>query len=170
MEQSEHPTNDQDLIRITGEDRTYVFHGALITDVTTEASTLPRWTEIELYRFTDGTARYLVHIIGRSVIYHRSGSVCNSGVPTPMFDLTEDAEPCPRCRPPKYVDSDQDDIVVDVESDRHTVAVCATVPEVFNALKVPGRVGFTAPAQRLIDRAKLADPVFAAATRTVEIL
>lgn len=159
-----------DLIQVEGEDRTYGFRGRLLAHVTTETDASPRWTEIELYELTDGTGRYVVHIVGRSVLYHHHDSPCNAGVPTKMLDLVEDAEPCPRCQPPRYRDCDQDDLVVDAESDRHTITVCAGVTEVLDALRLPNRRGYSAPAQRLLDEVRHSHPEFAAQASSVEWL
>jgi hypothetical protein len=157
-----------DLVRVPGEIHPYEFHGRLVADVTTETDESPRWTEMELYRFTDGTGRYLVHIAGRSVVYHEHDSMCNAGSPTTRDQLLEDAEPCPRCRPD--VRGQDDTYVIDAESDRHSVTVCEAATDVLQALRLPGRRGYSAPAQRLLERAKLADQGFAAATSLVERL
>lgn len=162
------PDRSPGTVEVEGEDHPYVFAGELLASVTTETADTPRWTEIELFRFTDGTGRYLVHIVGRSVLYHVRGSTCNAGVPTPMWELPEDAEPCPRCHPaPLRADNG---LPIDAENDRHTVTVCADVAEVLQALRLPGRRGYSAPAQRLLDHVKQLDPVFGAATRAAERL
>jgi hypothetical protein len=162
------PDAAADLLRVPGEDRTYEFHGHLVADVTTETDESPRWTEMELYRFTDGTERYLVHIAGKSVVYHEHDSACNAGSPTTRDQLLDDAEPCPRCQPD--VRGRDDAYVIDAESDRHSVTVCETAADVLQALRLPGRRGYSAPAQRLLERTKLADERFAATTNAVERL
>lgn len=167
------------LVQVEGEDHPYEFEGELVASVTTETRDKPQWTEIELYRFTDDSGRYLVHIVGRSVQYHRRDSTCNAGVATALADLPEDAEPCPRCQPhvqrpqPAYLEFDDDDdgvMLVNLESDRHTAVPCSSPVEVLSSLRLPGRRGYSRPARDLLDQVREADPAFNALMGAVERL
>lgn len=151
------------LVQVPGADGVVEFHGILLSEVSTETDR-PRWLEIELYKITDGTDRYVLHLNGRSVLYHSNESDCNTGLPTLASQLPGDAEPCFKCCPPRLNRLDVDS-VVDLESDRHTVHVCADAQEVVDQLKLPyrkinyyNRAGFesrrlSSPAQLLLEKA-----------------
>lgn len=95
------------------------FTGELLSKKSSRRSpTDLRWTEIEIYKTQAG--KYVVHKIGRSVVYHLPGQSCSSGIvkdlrPSQVEDLG--LLPCPRCRPAGYL------VQVCVETDRHTVHV-----------------------------------------------
>ncbi len=128
-----------------------------------------RWAELALYRMTDGTGRYVVYVVGRSVVYHVLDNACGprgrrSGKPVAGDKVNEDREPCARCLPP-----DLDELTaldtVDQEVDWHTLDVCVSPMEVLRVLRnqdTPWKP-YSAPAERLIEAAKAADPAFAAA-------
>lgn len=126
-----------------------VFEGKLMARASTRRAGQPRWTELVLYR-TEGD-QYVISKIGRSVVYHKIGSACNTGVQTTVLDLCKRVEalaklvefnddeelypvPCEKCRPPEIyaVDSElDDDDLVNGELDRPQAEVCAPadVPE-----------------------------------------
>jgi len=165
-----------EVLRVRDADRVLEFYGTRIADVTTESARSQRWTDMNLYHLTDGTDRYVLQTVGRSVVYHEHDSACNSGTATRVFDLPEDAEPCTRCRPPVYVDCDDDETVVDLESNRYSVYVCATATDVISRLRI-SRVtatatldSFSAPAMRLLDHARQVDAGVAAALQVIERL
>lgn len=152
------------------------FNGILLADVSTENPDSLRWMEMELYKVTDGTNRYVLHLVARSVVYHRFESDCKRGVPRPVSDKDwpEDAEPCRTCRPSLWLDA-PDDRQYDLEIDRHTTFVCEDAAEMISHLRVgpqsrgklpPGAL--SGPAQRLLDIAAHRDDNIAAATRSVE--
>jgi hypothetical protein len=152
-----------ELFRVRDAARTLEFFGSLLAHVTTESPRLPRWTTMDLYRADDG--RYVLSVVGHSVVYHVHDGPCNSGVPLPASRLASDAEPCPRCRPPGYdVDPGPDD-VIDMEEDYYTVTVCPTAREVVDRLKTRrnGTTGpLSRPAMRLLQIAGTLDDAFSA--------
>jgi hypothetical protein len=78
--------------------RTVHFTGELLAESTTQRDDAPRWTEMELYRKTDG--EYLLHRLGQSVVYHELEGPCDRGTATRGPDLPADAEPCHQCDAP----------------------------------------------------------------------
>lgn len=150
-------TTSPQTIRIRDASRTLEFVGVMLSDVSTETDRNPRWTEMELYKVEDG--RYVLSIVGRSVVFHEHDSQCNSGVPTQVSnlsqDLLDDLEPCQRCTPP-----DPEDLAgtptIDLEADRHTVHVCADANAVVEKLRNPktasssGTGLISGPGQRLL--------------------
>jgi hypothetical protein len=154
------------LVRVPDVDKVIEFEGQLVADVTTELPDAPRWTEMDLYHLTDGTGRYVLHVVGRSVVYHRHDSECNSGTKTPLIDVPDDAEPCPNCHP------SEGHIYVDVEDDRHSAHVCADAQAVLVALRSTGSRAtsrpFSTPALRLLATARQRDPAIDALMSGVE--
>lgn len=166
-----------EIIRVKDASRTLEFKGELLGEISTETPDEPRWLEIELYRVTDGTNRYVLHLVGRSVVYHQYKGSCNRGVPASISEFPRDAEPCDKCHPPEWADL-PDDVKFDLEIDRHTTHVCDSPTDVVDHLKVPNRNGrnktsvgtLSGPAQRLLDIIAPIDPDIAAVTSTVERL
>lgn len=126
------------------------FTGRKLAAVSTETPRTDRWVELELYKVEPGSpglpdGGYYVHVIGQSVIFHRSGSVCNTGIRTAWADITpelaEDIRPCPDCRP------EPGDEVIDLESPRHTLHRCRTALETVRQIQGPR---LSAPAERLL--------------------
>ena len=156
------------LMRVPDVDKVIEFEGELIAEVTTELPDAPRWTEMELYRLTDGTGRYVLHVVGRSVVYHVHDSDCNSGTATDAATLPGDAEPCLTCKPTAYTDTE----TVDFEDDRHSAHVCATAADVLVSLRSTGSRAssrpFSTPALRLLAIAKQKDPAIGALMSGVE--
>lgn len=150
-----------DVIRVQDAGDTKQFRGVKLSWVSTESERTPRWTEMALYKMTDGTERYVLHVIGRSVIYHEVGSACNSGVSTNSTNVPGDAEPCFKCNPANRGGIPIEDVVA-MEEDRYTVHVCATPERVVAQLRNPRMGGRTAgvisgPGQRLLNEAALKD-------------
>lgn len=152
-----------ELIRVADSAGVKEFMGVLLGDVTTEGPRVNRWTDFQLYKVTDGTGRYVLYIIGRSVIYHEYRGDCNSGVRTKIENLPEDAVPCHECNPTLR------ETYVSMEEDRYTVHVCANATEVLANLR-NRRSGNTisGPAQRLLNEAQADDDGIREALRTVE--
>lgn len=154
------------------------FAGKLVANSSSDSGYQPgkdKWTELELYRKTDGSDKYVLHVIARSVLYHKENG-CNNGVPVKLADLarryldikcTEPIpEPCPVCKPfdieARLRDSD---VIVNAETDWHTIHVCDTVPDLLANLKQTkgpnaGKLGM--PALMLLDRARRVDSRIAA--------
>lgn len=151
------------VIRVRDSARILEFSGEMLAEVSTENPTLPRWTEMRLYKVTDGTNRYVLSIIGRSVVYHVTNGICNAGVPVTAEKLPGDAEPCRRCTPPRS-DALDDDVQIDLEEDRYTVHVVDGPDAVVSKLRNPRtatetRLGaISGPGQRLLAIAAAADP------------
>jgi len=159
-----------EIHRVQDVDRVLEFEGTMITNITTEVPDSPRWLELELYRLTDGTDRYVLHVVGRSVVFHLHDGPCNTGVETPFDQLPEDSEPCFKCKPIRAVEEID---TVDLESDRHTVHVCDTAADVVSKLRLPrgGASGsFSAPSRRLLDHAAMSDDGIRAAISPVQRL
>lgn len=146
------------------------FQGVREAAVTTE-SRGPRWLELTLYRqvLDDGQpGDWMVHSVGKTVVYHKADSDCNAGVPAGVTELPEDAEPCRTCRPvPMRLLGD--DATVDLESDRHTAYRCTDPWEVMEKLQGPPHISnghLSGPAQRLLERAARVDTDIRDALRT----
>ena len=115
------------LVRVQDADRIREFYGYMMHRVSTEVAHKPQWLEIELWKFTDGTCRYLLHFTGRSVLVHTPDSDCNTGIPIPASGLHPDSESCRRCRP-DFRNAGPDDIF-EAETDRHKIEVCDGRPK-----------------------------------------
>lgn len=173
-------TTPQQIIQIPDAGRTLQFYGHLLGGVSTQIRNQPRWLEISLYKVTDGTGRYILHLCGASVVYHRHDGPCNTGVPTKEPDMPLDAEPCRICRPspvPSAVTRLNLDRVLgvwDLEQDRYTTYVCKNADEVVDRLRKPRNrkhddAGtLSAPAQRLLDLVAPLDDNFADLVSAVE--
>jgi hypothetical protein len=116
------------IIHIQDAAQVYEIMGVLVDAVSTEVPYKPQWLEISLYRCHDNSGRYVLHFVGRSVLYHAPGSQCNTGVPTAVSDTTfpPDAEPCRRCKPPKISQLSSGELqnaIFELEMDRHKVEV-----------------------------------------------
>jgi hypothetical protein len=123
------------VIHIQDAAQVYEITGVRVDHVSTEVPQKPQWLEISLYRCHDGTGRYVLHFVGRSVLYHTSGSQCNTGVPTAVSDriFPRDAEPCRRCKPVRITQLNQDelsDTVFELEMDRHKVETADGRPQI----------------------------------------
>ncbi len=156
--------------------RVLEFDGRMLADISTETQHDPRWLEMELYKLSDGTERYVLHLVGRSVVYHERHSPCNRGVKHSPSDQEwpADAEACQYCKPMDWRDPSAP-AEYDLEMDRHTAYVCSTADDVVNYLRESSRHqrasgNLSAPAQRLLDAAAINDGGVAAATTTVERL
>jgi hypothetical protein len=162
------------------------FQGELVADSSSDDRSQTRWTELVLYRFTDGSGRYVLQTIGRSVVYHAvSGCVHGDrGVRVRLADLadryldedcTEDVpEPCPDCQPLDIeAVAPDDNLEVKMEVDRYTAYVCDSVHDFLQRLRLTkGKSAgqFSMPALLLLDRARLVDPVIEDALNQVRRL
>lgn len=151
-----------DTIRVQDKYDMVEFRGVQLADVSTETPSSVRWTEISIYRTEAG--RYIIHRVGRSVLYHAVDATCNTGVPATVGELVgddvyDDLQPCTRCHP-----GDLDDLnlktVVLRELDKHSVDVC-DAGQVYDRLllhRAGGETFMSNPAQRAYDTALAADP------------
>ncbi len=154
------------------------FPGFLLGEVSTQIRDNPRWLEISLYKVSDGTGRYVLHLCGASVVYHKHNSPCNTGVPTSAVKMPLDAEPCKVCQP-GMVPEAGDLIrlgVWDLEQDRYTTYKCRSAEEVIDTLRKPRNRKYpdggtlSAPAQRLLDLVAPKDAGIAQIMQAVERL
>jgi hypothetical protein len=171
------------LVRVRDTKEVLEFQGELVTDSSSDDRSQPRWTELVLYRLTDGTQRYVLQVIGRSTVYHAADG-CERGVPVPLADLADRyldeactepiPEPCEVCRP-RDVEAVEpnDETVVKMEVDWYSAYECQNVDELLQRLRLTkGRsMGqFSMPALLLLDRAKSVDPTVAIALTQVRRL
>jgi hypothetical protein len=106
-----------------------------------------RWTDMALHRVLEPGSpwKYVIQIVGRSVMYHRSDGPCSRGVNMAVGLLRED-EPryealviCPRpgCQP-KDLEDMGDHEVVSVEEDIYTLFKCRSGADVVQTLQNRG--------------------------------
>jgi hypothetical protein len=154
------------------------FKGEIVATSSSDVATKtakPKWTELELYRKTDGSGEYVLHVIARSVTYHAVNG-CDNGVRVKLADLAQHyldinceepmPEPCQVCHPLDIEDEIPVGMEVSAEVDWHTVYACHTVDELLTNLrqtKGPKKDQFGMPALILLDRARRVDPVIAQA-------
>jgi hypothetical protein len=137
-----------------------------------------RWAEFEIWKLAGGD--WLVHRTGRSRIYHRADTPCDTqtgrkpGQPGTVDDLPDDAVPCRYCRPPDPLDL-ADDEQIRIETPRHTVNRCATAADAVDALtryrdRISGqrKVEMSEPVAELLELAAAKEPAFAAVPRPVD--
>jgi hypothetical protein len=172
------------LVRVPSDDGALEFSGQLIGSASTEQQCKPRWVELALYQVTDGTGRYILHRVGRSLAYHRAGGPCNRGVVIPANELMLDAQPCPACRPPaRSIVASMPGATVAEETDYHATVVCDTPEKVLDRLRMRDpmaaldedgdgmiRGSYSEPAQRLLQAAQRADPAFGEALNVIRRL
>jgi hypothetical protein len=166
---SSSPEPDQ-LVRVQGDDQTYEFNGELIATATTHRPDKPRWLDMELWRVTDGTGRYVIGRIGKSLVYHKHDGPCGRGVPTPAMELNFNAIPCADCGAPSLnIARSIPGRLVMREAEHPSASVCQDAHEVLQALRLPD-IGYSAPAQRLLDTARLRDEKINAAMSVIKRL
>ena len=174
---------DPGTVRVRDIDGVLEFTGERVTDSTSdENNDHHRWTDLVLYRLTDGSGRYVLQTIGRSIIYPAVDG-CERGVHTKLADLAdrylddecEDPvpEPCPVCQPLDIEADDLGDTIVKMEIDRYAAHVCRDVGDLLQRLRLtrsksPGQ--FSMPALLLLDRAKVLDEGIAEALSQVRRL
>ena len=156
------------------------FEGRLISEATTEHPSNPRWTEIKIYKTLGG--RYIVQRIGKSVVYHLSGSTCNFGIPTLGSDLPEDSEPCSDCHPPVVhpwdgTPASKTDLAqtYNLETSRYSADDCdgASLPHLLTHRKLNRATGkeesfMSSVSLRALQSALTADPDLAPAVLSVQ--
>lgn len=168
------------LVTVPNDDEVLEFPGELIATSSTRLDGKNRWTELELYRVTDGSGRYVLHRIGMSALYHRHGNrTCGKGVTRPATALTAESVPCHICTPPlpavlKALPGAQ----ADIEVAHHGARICADATDVIKRLRwddasssgIGGGTSYSIPAQQLIDEAKYKDEgIYNAMTRVRRI-
>lgn len=101
-----------------------------------------RWTDITLYRnCTPGAQyRYVIQVVGRSVVYHRPNGRCHKGIAVPVSRLRLDEERyqnlavCQICTPPDLEDM-QDTDIVNAEEDLFTLHKCENADAVVKTMQ-----------------------------------
>jgi hypothetical protein len=169
-----------ELVRVRDDDEVLEFAGELIATATTRQPGKARWLDMKLYRTTDGTGRYVIGRTGRSLMVHRLNGSCNRGVPVPVTSLGEDAVPCQLCGTPALaVLKTVPRGTVAQEADHHSATVCSSASEMLSRLRLRGASpddgdshgnAYSAPAQRLLDEARLNDPAVEAAASVIRRL
>lgn len=112
------------------------------------AHTLPRWTDMTLFRVTEpnSTYRYAVHIAIRTVVYHRNVTPCPERKKTRWVRMTvkelDASDPAryqqliacrrPGCRPDDLDDLPDSEIIA-MESDDYRLVPAATPKDVIRA-------------------------------------
>jgi hypothetical protein len=167
--ETETPVTGSKLYKLQDSYRTVEFTGVLLSEVSTDTGKNPRWTEIELYRITEGqnTGKYVLNTMGRSVVYHVHESSCNSGVPVSIKEVAGDTEfePCHKCNPETterlaeiYAVAPIGAIMsVDLEEDRPKVDDVADPQELLRKLYSPKLNSISGPGQRLLAKAAYMD-------------
>lgn len=133
------------------------FEGTLLGEASSETEDSQRWTEIYIYKTVGG--RYVLHTVGRSVLYHVHDGPCNTGVPRDPAELDPELdEPCGRCNPSTSAP------LVDVEMDKESVTQAETAEGVYPLLlqRRGARTFMSWPATRAFEMASRADPALAA--------
>jgi hypothetical protein len=193
MKMAEDIAHDSGLIVVPEPGGLVSFRGHLIHMVSTRSGNQPRWTELYLYKVTDGQGGYVLANIGKSVLYHTVGGPCNLGVRKTVDSLSDeefqnlephtmtiqrypgDPKTLRPCHPADLETLDPREII-SVELDLPGVTRCPTAASIREELRQVRReqgmtVGFLSePAQRLLREAADIDPDIAAALREVRPL
>jgi hypothetical protein len=159
--------------------QSYEWEGTLIAAVTTQrpahGDRRPRWLEMNLYRLDSGG--YLLHRLGRSVVYHAAAGPCAfKGEEVLVETLPDDAVRCedaplargPVCAP-RWPQDLADDEVVLLEQVRHTIDQGPDPQSIVERASVANHrkegvrsVGLSQPVKEMIRKAAACDEGFAA--------
>lgn len=139
------------------------FDGWLEDESSTYTPETMRWTEIQVYLTITGA--YVVRVLGRSMIYHRNNSSCNTGASQHGRDMDEDLRPCPKCRPVDYDTPAQDDAQFNVEVDIPTITRTPSARGMIRALHWKGGNSISYLAANLLDKIRQVDPAVDAELR-----
>lgn len=143
--------DDTKMFLLRDIDRDVQFTGVMLSEVSTDNSKAPRWTEMALYVITDGQnkGKYVLSVMGRSVVYHVHNGQCNSGVPVAVSEIDEEFEPCHKCNPPTPQELAAT-VSVDLEEDRPQVHMVDNAHDVLRKLRNPRAGSISGPGQRLL--------------------
>lgn len=131
--------------------------GWLIDSESTHTPETTRWTVIEAYLTVTGA--YVIRVLGRSVVYHRHDSDCNTGRTQLGRDMDEDLLPCWKCRPDAgYTLEANDDTPFDVEVDIPTITRTSSAKGLIRALHWKGTGSISYLAAGLLMKIRLVDP------------
>lgn len=101
-----------------------------------------RWTDLILYRVYDESSayRYVIQVVGRSVVYHKANGPCRYGVVMHVSRIRRDTErydalvPCNQCGVGDIDEMDGTDSVA-VEVDRPSLEKCRGAFDVVQVLQ-----------------------------------
>jgi len=149
--------------RLPDGNREIAFSGALLAQSSSDDGRAQRWLDLKLYK-TD-TNRYVLHRVGRSVVYHAVGSTCTRQaqprVAAELYKPSSELLPCVRCNPPNiYAPDVPVDTEVLLEQDRNSVTVCERAPGLVESLYGVDDKGtrfLSRVAQRLLEEASAVD-------------
>jgi hypothetical protein len=162
---------NEPLVRLPSDDGILEFAGKSIGKVSTEQPGKLRWVEIAIHKVMDGTGRYVLSRVGRSVVYHRDDGPCHRGSRVLAVTVSKELKPCPMCQPsPVNVIQMTPGSTIFVEADYHGAAICASAADLVSRLRLPDplsssgtaapgsiRGAFSEPAQRLLIEARAND-------------
>jgi hypothetical protein len=143
------------------------FQAAVLGAATSQRGSAPRWSELVVYRLTDGT--YLVSKIGRSAVAHRPdcGRVNQRMISwRDAQRRRDDSEarvyrlPCPECRP--KLDPPAPDTMLEVT--RYRAILARDAESAVQSLMVGDRtalMAFPKLVQNVLDQCAQVDPCFA---------
>jgi hypothetical protein len=166
------------VIRVPDGQEVLEFSGHQVAEASTRVPGKPRWTDLRLYALDDGTGRYVLARVGKSLVYHRIPG-CSRGVRAPATELLPDSEPCQYCRPPAVkILASMPGAVVSAETDHNGAEVCAAAADAVERLKLPPEMqaasgigtAYSEPALRLLDEARQHDPAIEAVLSRVRRL
>lgn len=149
------------------------FKGERLATVDADDGERIRWIELSLYKTQAG--KYIVHQVGKTVVYHRLNSDCKPKAFSTqrLWDLPEDSAPCPVCTPPDIsLDRDADNVETRLEADLSRVLVHPDVPTLILALentKPQGRRYHSRVARDLLVEAAKKDQVIREAFLVMEV-
>lgn len=142
--------------RIKDGARAVEFDGEKLAESTSDDGKAQRWTDLTLYRTNSGL--FVIHRVGRSVVYHAQDSRCTrQAQPTLASLLTADPDyiACRKCNPPDIYSAPQN-VTVLVEQDRHAAIISETargVVDVLHGKDGNGTLFMTHTARQLIEEA-----------------
>lgn len=140
-------SNAYDEIVVKDSDGPLAFRGELVADLSWDAKRAKgfdhvRWTNLTLYRVREEGSEYtyVLQVVGRSVIYHRAGGPCWSGIYLPVGVVLRDVEryqelvACSTCTP-EELDYLHHNTVVAVEEDLPTLYRCRDAAEFVDVMR-----------------------------------
>jgi EXLDI family protein len=108
------------------------FQGTHLARKTSDDGDRLRWLELDIYRTRAG--KYIVHQVGKTVVYHLTDSDCTpKSFETVDLSKLDEGEPCPVCLPPS--DDPEKLTKVRFESDLHRVMIHETAKGLVESLE-----------------------------------
>jgi hypothetical protein len=153
------------------------FTGTLVADLSwnyaiAETYGHKRWTDLTLYRVMEPGSEYeyVLQVVGRSVVYHRAGGSCRSGINLPVGVVMRDMEryralkACAECRPEDLDFFDEYETIA-VEEDLPTLYRCRDAAEFIGVMnsRIQRERNKNGLSKKLLNVASSVDPAIAAA-------